>query len=118
MLLKLRNNMENRRITIYNLLNGVQAGLNVYQERPEVIEIFPSSTYRISDDSNEYDLNKEVGKQNTEVIVDIWTETSIEGDELKILLENKMKDAGYLLSFSSDIIDPSGNSHITTRFNF
>lgn len=114
--------MEEIRTTIFNILDNItypgDLSVGVSMIRPEEIETFPSITYYISQNSNQYDLDKAVGKQDIEVVIDIWTNDPSEGDTILLAVENAMKSEGYLLNFSSDIMDPSGISHITTRFNF
>jgi hypothetical protein len=115
--------MEEVRTTIYDILSGVNYGVgfatvSLFMERPEVIESFPTVTYRISDGSNQYNLDRGIGKQDTEVVVDIWTETPKEGDAMLVAIEGAMKAGNFLLTFVADVPDPSGISHITTRFNY
>lgn len=106
---------------IYAILQEVAvAGLEieVYQERPEVIESFPCMTFRISNNVPQYDLDKSIGKQDIIVIIDIWAETSVDSGKVLVALESKMKEYNYLLAFNGDVPDPEGNSHITTQFTF
>lgn len=90
--------------------------LNVYQRRPEVIAEFPTVTFYLIVNSPDYDLDKEIGRQNVTVVIDIWTETSSEGAAILAALEEKMKEINYLLSDSPDILDPDGGSHIVSTF--
>jgi len=90
--------------------------LKVYEEQPEINESLPSITYRVGDDVPAYTLNDGVGLQDIVVVVDIWAVTSIESGEILVALEAKMRELGYLLSFSPDILEPDGKSHITTQF--
>lgn len=100
---------------VYEILSGLD--VEVYQQRPEVIASFPSITYYISNNKVNADLSKEIGYQEVQVVIDIWSNTSIEGSELLSELEEAMRDNGFMLEFSSDVADPEMISHITSRFN-
>lgn len=109
--------MVNIRKQIYDVLNAIP-DVQVYQERPEVIATFPSITYKVTENVPKRDLGKLYIKQDVEIIIDIWTKTSKEGDTLFALVESGMLALDYLCTFNSDIVDPSGISHLTTRFKF
>jgi hypothetical protein len=113
--------MTEPKVTIYNKIHELVTTyptLSVYQARPEVIESFPTITFYISNNVPEYDLDKQIGRQDIMVAIDIWANTDAESSELLIALEAKMKEINYLLSFNSDILDPDGYSHLTTQFTF
>lgn len=98
-------------------------GPKIFVDRPEVIEDFPSITYKITSNVPIYGLEKVVLKQDVEVTIDIWTDTPKEGDDILVLLVASMLTGNYLLIFSSDMIeagegDAKAISHITTRFKF
>lgn len=93
-------------------------GVKVYKNRPEKIAELPSVTYYIANNRVEADLGKEIGYQEIEVVVDIWTRTAKEGAGILSDLEESMREEGFMLSFSSDVNDPDGVNHITNRFNF
>lgn len=103
--------------TVYNLLSAIE-GVEVFQNRPETITVFPCLTYYISSNVPEIDLSKEISFQNIEVVVDIWSKTSSESADLLDVLESTMRANGFVLSFSSEVADPYGISHIATRFKF
>lgn len=103
--------------TIYNILSSI-TGVEVYYRRPEVIESFPSISYYISENTPTVTLDKSIAFQRVEVVVDIWTETLKEGADILQELESTMRVNNFVLSFSSEVSDPAGVSHITTRFNF
>lgn len=99
---------------LYNLLSELNA--TVYQARPEVIKTFPCVTFYIVGNTPEYELEREIGYQDIEVVVDIFAKTSTESGELLTSLESIMIEADYRLVFSSDVLEDD-ISHITTRFN-
>ncbi len=102
---------------IYGLLKDIE-GATVYQVRPEAITSFPCITFSISNNNVILDLDKDIGYQNLEVTIDIWSKTSTEGGVLFSTIEGILREEGMKLDFSSDIPDPDGVRHITTRFNF
>ena len=99
-------------------VNGTPKTVTVYQQRPEVLESFPCITFNISSNVPKYQLDKDIGRQDIVVKVDLWAETSIESGLLLIAVEAKLKELDYLLSFNSDIADPEGYSHLTTQFTY
>lgn len=102
---------------IYEILSGID-GVVVYQQRPEVLKEFPCITFYVAENTPTYELQKVIGYQRIEVVVDIYANTSSQTGELLstvvgVMLENSMR-----MVFSSDVPDPNGYSHVTTRFNF
>jgi hypothetical protein len=103
---------------IYTILsNRVIDDATVYQTRPEVLKEFPCITFSIAENTPEYTLEKEIGYQEIVVAIDIYAKTSIESGSLLATLVEDMISEGYRMTFCSDIPDPDGYSHITTRFN-
>jgi hypothetical protein len=102
--------------TIYSLLQGAE--VPVYQARPEVIKEFPCITFQMTDNNVTMDLDKEIGYQNAEVTIDIWTAASSEGGELLATVEGILRAEGYQLTLSLDVPDPEGISHIRSVFKF
>lgn len=103
-------------LDVYNILKSV-GGIEASQQRPEDLVKYPSVTYYIANNKVNSDLSKEISYQEVEVVVDIWTTTSKEGTELLSQIEASMRENGFMLSFSSDISEANGRSHITSRFN-
>lgn len=101
---------------IYTILSDIE-GVVVYQNRPEVLKEFPCITFRIAENIPEYVLDKDIGYQEIVVAIDIFSETSKESGSLLATLVEDMLEEGYRLTFSMDVDDPDGYSHITTRFN-
>jgi hypothetical protein len=98
-----------------NELKTTYTDLSVYQGRPEVIETFPTITFRFTG-TPDYNLDKTIAKNNIQLVVDIWTKTPSEGELILDSLETKLKELDYLLAFSPDILDPGGTFHLTTQF--
>lgn len=101
---------------IYTILSGID-GVTVYQARPEVLKEFPCITFSIAENIPEYTLEKEIGYQEIVVVIDIYANTSTESGSLLATLVDGMLEEGYRMTFCSDVPDPDGYSHITTRFN-
>jgi len=99
---------------IYRILSSIN-GVKVYQTRPEAIEEFPSITFNIGSNVPEYVLDKDIGMQNIEVIIDIFAKTSVESGELLATLEQTMLENDYRLVFNMDVPEDDLH-HITTRF--
>jgi hypothetical protein len=102
---------------IYTILSGLDVeGLVVYQVRPEILASFPCLTFQVSENSATLELGNEIGVQNIEVTIDIWTRSSADSSELLATLEGAMRENGYRLSFSQDVPNIDLISHIVTRF--
>lgn len=100
---------------LYTILSAI-TGVTVYQSRPEIIENLPSITFYIGSNIPEYVLEKNIGKQDIEVVIDIFAKTSIKSGELLATLEETMLENGYRLVFNMDMPEDDLH-HITTRFN-
>lgn len=100
---------------LYSLLSEI-SDVTVYQARPEIEMALPCIIFHVIGNTPEYVLEKSIGYQDVEVVIDIYASTSKESGELLTTLESKMMEDEYRLVFSSDILDDTC-SHITTRFN-
>jgi hypothetical protein len=89
----------------------------VYQVRPEVLETFPCITFRVEENTPEYELEPEIGVQRIGVLIDIYAKTSIESGELLIELEELLRAEGYRLMNTFDLQEENGISHVVTVFN-
>ncbi len=98
---------------IYTILSKVGTA---YQSRPQLIKEVPCIYFYVSNNVPVYVLEKKIGYQNVEVVVDILGNTSAESGSLLTSLVSEMLDNGYRLTFCADIPDDN-YSHITTRFN-
>lgn len=110
---------ENLKSTIYSILTEIP-DLRIFQERPDVIsdDVLPCVTFRVSNDVPTYTLDNDIGKKNIDVVIDIWGNDDDETSSIKVLVEAKMREFKYLLTFNSDIVEPSGGSHLTTVFTY
>lgn len=106
--------METKKTEIYNLL--ASTGYTVYQERPEIIESFPSITFRITRNVAEYSLDRSIGRQNVEVAIDLWARNSSETSQMLVDVEAVMISNDYVMSGNYDI--PDEVSHISLLFNY
>lgn len=103
---------------LFDILSGISTSLKVYQSYPEVSMLIPCLTFHVSQNIPKVTLNKTIGYQDIEVIIDIWGTTSKEsGTYFKALVDTMLAN-NYVLYFSSDIPnqDKEAVSHITTRF--
>jgi len=101
---------------IYDILSGIGDTV-VYQQRPEILKEMPCITFYIAENTPTYELGKEIGYQRIEVVIDIYDNTSSGTGALLSSVVDTMLENNYRLVFSSDVPDPNGYSHITTRFN-
>jgi hypothetical protein len=104
---------------IYEALQGVTD--NVYQNRPETLSKFPCLTFSMVDNVVTMSMGKEIGRQDIEFSVDVFTQgadASLEATSLLQEVENTLRALGYRLVYSADVPDPDDNViHISTRFN-
>lgn len=100
---------------VYTILSGIE-GVTVYQERPEIIKTLPCITFNIGSNVPEYVLERDIGLQNIEVVIDIWAETSKQSGSLLATLQDTMLENDYRLTFNMDLPEDDLH-HITTRFN-
>ncbi len=120
--------MDDVKSTIYAKLKEITeitAGEDTYDvtvrhERPEEIVDADLNLviYSVADQVPTYDLGKSIGYENVIVKIDLWSRDSIQSNLLLVEVEEKMRELNYLLTFSGDISDPKGYSHIVARFNF
>lgn len=100
---------------VYSALQGLN--ITILQGAQEVFTKTPAITFLVSDNSIELDLNNEISSQELTIVLDIWTESSIEASELLQKTERIMRELGYRLSYSADIPRPEGAlHHINCRF--
>lgn len=100
---------------IYTILSSIE-GVTVYQSRPEIIESLPTIVFYVGSNIPSYLLEKEIGTQDIDIVIDIYAETSKKSGVLLATLEQVMLNNDYRLVFNMDM--PEDNlHHITTRFN-
>lgn len=105
------------KVEIYNKISEIP-NVTVYQQRPKVLEVFPCITFNFESNVPTYTLDKDHGRENATVKIDIWTKSSVDASNILVFLEAKMLELDYILTFNTDILDPSGIFHITTQFKF
>jgi hypothetical protein len=110
-------------VTILSELKILYPSLVIYQNRPENLMgenglEAPIITYEIANNILNACLDKTAGKQDTEITIDIWTNSSEEGEILLEKLEETMRENNWLITFSMDIPDPDGICHINSRFTY
>lgn len=109
--------MNDPKTEVFSKLSEID-DVTVYQERPEVLEVFPCITFRVFNNIPVKGLDRDIKKQDIVLKVDLWSETSAENSQLLTEVEEKLSELDYLLTFNQDVVDPSGIHHITTRFNY
>jgi predicted RNase H-like nuclease len=90
----------------------------VYQTRPNIIETFPCVTFKVLSNVPMYSLTKNIEQQGITVQVDIWASNSNETSAILKLVERKMSEINYLLTFNTDIEDEDGYSRLSLQFNY
>jgi hypothetical protein len=101
---------------VYEILNTID-GVTVYQNTPEVFKDLPTIVFYIDSNVPEYLLEKDIGYQDIEIVVDIFAKNSAGSGSLLASLEQVMLENDFRLMMAMDVPDEN-TSHITTRFNF
>ena len=107
--------MNNIKKALYTKLKELK-GVTVYQIRPEVIKSFPTIVFYISGNFPVYELESNIGYQDIDITLDIWTNNSEASGSLLAEVEELLRGEGYRLVGSNDVPDPDGKSRITTLF--
>lgn len=94
-----------------------ETGVTVLQGAQETYPKAPAITFSISDNATELNLDNEIASQSIIVVVDIWTDTSMEASALQSASEILMRELGYKMTYSADVPRPEGAlHHINCRF--
>lgn len=103
---------------VYNILSSIE-GVEVSNGRPDIIAVFPSITFDIDDNAPEQYLdNSDVAYQDIIVNLEIWADDSdTSGELLSEVYEKMVSQNKFRMTFCDEIQDPSGKSHMVTRFN-
>lgn len=103
---------------VYAKLKNID-GVEVYYNRPEIIPIFPSITYYITNNSIIPTLEGEIGYQTISITVDIWATTLKESNEILDRLESEMRSMYSILDRVIDIPEPNNKDiiHKSCLFN-
>ena len=100
---------------IYSVLS--ELGYYVAQSSQNTFPTVPAITYKISGNSPEYCLDKELAKQDVTVTLDIWTNDTETGSQILAEAEAKMMSIDYRLKTSLDVPAPQGTlAHINATF--
>lgn len=109
--------MQTPNVDIYNQLNTISGVASVGRTNQNVFVDFPALTYMVVQNQIERDLDNEIAGQTIEVVVDIWSETSVGASDLLVEVEAKMRELDYTLTFSGDVPNPNEDIyHMTSRF--
>lgn len=76
----------------------------------------PVITFKVSGNSIDLDLDGDIRKQDLEIGIDIWSESSAEASQILVQVEEVMRSNQYKMSFSSDIPNIENLFHINSRF--
>lgn len=109
--------METPNQAVYNALKTIPGVASVGVVEQNVFPDFPALTYTVVNNSVDRDLDNTIAGQTIEVVVDIWTQKSVQASDLLVLVEAKMRSLDYTLDFSSDVPNPNEKIyHVTSRF--
>ena len=106
--------MDNSTKKVYNLLKSTSR--KVYQNEPDVKSDLPCITFYIANDVPQVGLDKDIKKQDIEVVVDFWGKDSKITGEMFREIEAVMRANGFILSFNTAINESDDYSHVNTRF--
>lgn len=101
---------------IYNSLKSISNTYYVSQTQPPTFNTLPAIIFRVGNNDVNLDLNNTIISQDIEIIIDIWAETSVTASTVLSQVEEKMRQIGYKMSFSSDIPNTGNLFHINCRF--
>lgn len=90
----------------------------VYHQRPEILDSFPTITYRVENNIPIHSLDKSDGFRETTVAVEIYANQLSQSEAILEYIITSMLELDYVLSFNRDIIDPDGGSHLSTQFSY
>jgi hypothetical protein len=101
---------------VYNLLKDIE-GVQVAQPGVKTLTSLPAITFSVSGNIPTEHLNGDIAYQDMEIKLDIWTGDSDASNSLLVTVEGILRGASYRMVFCTEVDDPGGTSHITTRFN-
>lgn len=109
--------MQTPNVAVYEKLSTIDGVASVGRTNQNVFTDFPALTYMVVLNQLNRDLDNEIAGQTIEVVVDIWSETSVGASDLLVEVEAKMRELDYTLVFSGDVPNPNEEIyHITSRF--
>jgi hypothetical protein len=93
-------------------------GYPTKQSSQDSVTESPAITFRIDDNTPEYDLNNEIAAQNIVATVDIWADDSVAASNILTQVEKAMRGINYQMTYSADVQRPTGALfHIQCRFS-
>ena len=102
---------------VYNILSSIE-GVEVSNGRPEQITTFPSITFDVENDPEQYLDNQDIAYQDIAVNIEIWSNDSdASGELLTEVYEKMVVDNKYRMTYCRELADPTGKSHLVTVFN-
>lgn len=104
---------------LYAILSGVEYSIGdveVLQRTQDQLSVIPCITFYTSDNSAILELSKEIAHQEIEVTIDFFGNSSIETGAMLSEADEALREGGYALTFSTDLPDPDGFHHISTRY--
>lgn len=100
---------------IYETLCLINA--KIIRGSQSVFSDLPTITFSISNNRTELNLDNEIARQDIDIQIDIWTETTSEGSKLLEEVEDKLRNIGYSLTSSMDVPNlDSALQHISCHF--
>lgn len=99
---------------VYNLLK--QIGCGVSQTQPTVFNELPYINFSITANNVTLFMDGTIARQDIEVQIDIWAESSVEASEILSQVEEIMRSDYYIMTYSSDVPNAGNVFHIVTRF--
>lgn len=106
--------MEDPKVTIYNALKDITA--NVYQIRPEKLNVMPVIVFEVDINEPEYALDSDIARQVYRISIDIFAKTSTSSAQLQNEVESAMRAINYVCLQSRTIPDPENYSHLNLIF--
>ena len=101
---------------VYNSLKSISNNYYVSQTQPTVFNDLPAIIFRVGNNDVNLDLDNNIISQDIDIIIDIWAEDSVTSSSVLSQVEEKMRQIGYKMSFSSDIPNTGNLYHINCRF--
>ncbi len=115
------NTLYEPKASFYTLLESIgdSEEVVVYNDRPEVLTEIDSKvvvTFSLLNNGAILTLDKNIGVQDIEFKVDVYAKDSVTCGEWLTTIEGVLRENDYRMVFSSDVPDPDGYSHRTSRF--
>jgi hypothetical protein len=109
------------KVDLQKLLSEVEYSIGeveVLQRSQDELPAIPCIVFNVSNNSATLELSKDIAFQKIEVTIDFFGNDDSETTAMLQEAEEELRSNGYVMTFCSDVPDPDGYSHISTRFNF